>query len=1092
MIIKSVPSDQPSEAKFSPVYDWRSIEPRVRRFTKEAGLRGQVEKALGGKRQVGYVEGPPTLNGVPHIGHIRGRIMKDLWYRYSTLLLKKNVVFRAGWDCQGLPVELQAEKELGLSGNKWDDLKQIGEEKLVEACKRLLDKYLQSWEDADDLLGLLLDHSKAYMTYRDSYIEREWRFLERAWDKGILGEGFKVVPYCPSCMTSLSHAEAVLGYETLEDPSLYYKVRASDGSYLVIWTTMPFTVVTDEMVGVKPEADYSYVRVGGETWVLGEERKAALAKELGVELGEVVKTVKGRDLDGLRYEHPLVKLIPGLERLQAQGSIHMVVAEEFVDTGTGTGLVHLSPANGEEDFLVAGRRNVPVFAPIDDRVRFTQDAGRFAGLYVRDADSVVSKLLAESGNLVSEGRLEHEYPTCWRSGHRLVWVARREYFYWIDRVKESLVEAAEKVEYYFDQPRNRFIEFIKQSPPWCISRERVWGTPLPIWVCTKCKEKVPAFSRKSIVEKALELPDGEGFELHRPWIDRIALRCPKCGSPSRREPFVLDTWHNSGSAPLSAFTDSERAALVPVEHLTEGIDQTRGWAYTLLVLNVIYQGKPVAPYGAFLFQGHVLDEKGRKMSKSLGNVLDALQMLNEGSVDLLRYYIMWKSSPVDALSLDPKEMSGRPYQVLNTLYHLHVYLWQNGQEDGFDPRRHTVKWAKARRLLTQVDLWLLYSLQEAAESVVSAYGAGRYNEACKELERQIVEVVSQGYVRMVRNELWDDTPRAKSRRLAIFAVLGHALSTLDSLLHPVSPFLTEYLHQEVFSGSPWKRPLLLGDLPKVALPKGAKGESEAVEFALAVEGACNSARVKAKLKRRWPLRAMAVYVPPAKAAKMKRARRLVELLCNVKKVTFATRVSSLPVTVSLTPNRSQIGAQFKEKTNEVLSQLRPLEGDEAWEAYRSGSSIGLAAANGERLEVPVSAMEFSFRGTGDWEAAAKGETIVAIEKVRDDRLMAEGVERDVARRLQALRKKRGYSPAAVLARASVAGLDEETVSMLSPLKKHLAFLVRVKLVEVASEMAEGPEWEEDELDGRPIYLDVSGGLAPRKKPARKRGRKPRR
>ena len=240
--------------------------------------------------------------------------MKDLWYRYSTILLKKNIVFRAGWDCQGLPVELQAEKELGLSGNKWDDLRQIGEEKLVEACKRLLGKYLQSWEEADRLLGLLLDHSKAYMTYRDSFIEREWRFLERAWERGILGEGYKVVPYCPSCMTSLSHAEAVLGYETLEDPSLYYKVKGPDGAYFIIWTTMPFTLVTDEMVGVKPDADYAYVKVGGETWVVGEERKAALAKELGLEFGETTKVVKGKDLDGSRYEHPLLKMIPGLER----------------------------------------------------------------------------------------------------------------------------------------------------------------------------------------------------------------------------------------------------------------------------------------------------------------------------------------------------------------------------------------------------------------------------------------------------------------------------------------------------------------------------------------------------------------------------------------------------------------------------------------------------------------------------------------------------------------------------------------------------------------------------------------------------------
>jgi len=668
-------------------------------------------------------------------------------------------------------------------------------------------------------------------------------------------------------------------------------------------------------------------------------------------------------------------------------------------------------------------------------------------------------------------------------------VARREYFYWIDWIKEDLVKAAEGVEYYFDQPRNRFLEFIRQSPPWCISRERVWGTPLPIWVCADCKEKVGAFSRRSILDKAKELPDGEEFELHRPWIDRVVLRCPKCGGDCRREPFVLDTWHNSGSAPLAAFTDAERKELVPVEHLTEGIDQTRGWAYTLLVLNVVYQEKAVAPYGAFLFQGHVLDEKGRKMSKSLGNVIDALEMLNNGSVDLLRYYIIWKSSPVDALSLDTKEMAGRPYQVLNTLYHLHVYLQQNGEQDGFDPRKHTVKWATERKLLTQVDLWVLYNLELAVASVEKAYGSARYNEACKELEHQIVEVVSQGYVRMVRNELWNDTPREKARRLAIFAVLGHALSTVDMLLHPVSPFLTEYLYQEVFEAAEWSRPLLLQHVLKVALPKAAKAESEAVEFAQSVEGACNSAREKAKLKRRWPLRSMEVYVPPEKVAKMKRAQKLISLLCNVKKVSFATKVSSLPISVTLTPNRSQIGAHFKEKTNDVLTQLKVLEGDEAWETYRTGAPIKLVTAKGEKVDVPVSAMEFNFRGTGDWEAAARGETIVAIEKVRDDKLMAEGVERDVARRLQALRKKRGYSPAAVLAKARVAGLDAETVSMLAPLKKHLAFLVRVKEVEVSADKTAGSEWEEDELDGRPIYIDVSGGLLSGKQLGRKRRRK---
>ena len=1065
MVTKLAHQSRTSET-LSQGYDWKKIENRVRKFYADPSVRRQIAKKVSKSKPVGYVEGPPTLNNQPHVGHIRGRMMKDLWYRFRTFD-GENLIFRGGWDTQGLPVELQAEKEMGLSGNKWEDLNKVGVENLVAECKHLISKYKKDWEEADRLLGLMIDHEHAYMTYTDSYIEREWKYLETAWKRGLLGEGYKVVPYCPRCQTALSAGEVALGgYEQLEDPSLYYKARLEDGAFLVVWTTMPFTVVTDELVGAKPDAEYEYVAVGDEVWVVCTGRKDALTKELGVEFGETKKRLLGKELEGLVYEHPLADLIPGQRTPEMEAKAHRVVAEDFVDITTGTGLVHMSPANGEDDFAVAQRRGLPVFAPFDDRVHFTSEAGVFAGMFARDSDERVVEALREKGSLVSAGKIVHEYPVCWRSDDRLVWLARREYFYWVDRIRKDVVKAAEKVEYFFEGPRNRFLAGLAESPPWCVTRERVWGTPLPVWVCEECKEKVGAFSRKSIVRQALELPDGADFELHRPWADRVVLRCPKCGGRSYREPFVLDTWHNSGAAPYASFTDSEVRALVPVNFLTEAIDQTRGWAYTLLLLNVTLTGKPQAPYRKFLFQGHVLDEKGQKMSKRLGNVVQGLDLLRNNSADVSRFYVISKSSPDDSVNFDIKEMSGRPYQVLNTLYHLHLYLQQNGELDGYSPAKHTVAWAARRRLLTRVDRWLLAKLSGAEEEVYRANSKARFNEGAKAVEELVITHLSQTYVRLVRGELWKEEAKAKGRRLAVYAVLGHALRKADELLHPISPFTTEYLYQEAFAPRAWKTPLLAVGKSR-GRDLGSREAERTVDFALKVEEACNSARMKAKLKRRWPLRSVEVLVPASSEALARRARRTVALLCNVKEVDVTARALSFPAEFELRPNTSRVGALFKEKTGDVLSELRPLHGKDALRAYGR-----VAPVKAGQFDVPHSVFELVMTARGGFEVAEKGGAFVAIRKERDDKLVAEGLMRDVARRLQALRKERGYVPTALLEIAKVGGLEEEDLALLGPKKEEIAFLVRAKKVELTGKGEKLGGWKKADLDGRPIYLKV--------------------
>ena len=743
--------------EFNTKFDVKAIENEVRNYLDNLDLRAHLENELAGKELVGFVEGPPTMNGEPHAGHLRGRIIKDLWYRYN-ILRKKKVIFRAGWDTQGLPVELQAEKELGLTGSKAENVSKVGVEKIVETCKKIIHSYNEKWVAADKLLGMSFNYEKAYWTFRDEYIEREWQYLKKAWESGVLREWFRVVAYCPSCQTSLSNAEVNQGYENVEDPSFYYKVKLTDeNAYLIVWTTMPFTIVTDEMVGTKPKADYNYVRANGENWIVGADRMEELMKELRVEDYAVQKTIKGSDLDGRHYVHPLLHLIPGLAELASTGSIHFVVAEDFVDTATGSGLVHLSPANGEEDFEIAAKRNLPIFVPIDDRVVFTEKAGTFKDLFVRDADMKVVQAMKEANASIKLGKIKHQYPTCWRSHHKVVWLARREYFYIIEKLGDKPLKAAQKVEYFFEPPKNRFVEIIKEQHPWCISRERVWGTPLPIWSCIKCGHKEALFSRADIVRKAIELPDGQDFELHRPWIDRIKINCEKCGATMQREQFVLDTWHNSGAAPYASLTDEEFTDLIPATFLTEGIDQTRGWAYTLLMENVIMNEAGIAPFQSFLFQGHVLDEKGNKMSKSLGNVIEARALLSDNPVDLVRLYFIWKSSPIESLNFSLDEMKTRSYQILSTLHNLHVYFKQNSEFDKFDHDKHNLQWVVDSNLLGQTEVWLLSKLQGLITEVTDSFSRCRFHEGAKAIDEFIINHLSQTYVPLTRNVIWDDS-----------------------------------------------------------------------------------------------------------------------------------------------------------------------------------------------------------------------------------------------------------------------------------------------------------------------------------------------
>ncbi|AFU57519.1 isoleucine--tRNA ligase [Candidatus Nitrososphaera gargensis Ga9.2] len=1069
--------------EFSTKFDAKAIENEVRNYLDNLDLRAHLENELAGKELVGYIEGPPTMNGEPHAGHLRGRIIKDLWYRFNTLQ-KKKVIFRAGWDTQGLPVELQAEKELGLTGSKAENISKVGVEKIVETCKKIIHFYNEKWVAVDKLLGISFNYEKAYWTFRDSYIEREWQYMRKAWESGVLREWFRVVAYCPSCQTSLSNAEVNQGYETVEDPSFYYKVKLADeDAYMIVWTTMPFTIVTDEMVGANPKADYNYVRANGERWVVGADRMQDLMRELRIEDYAVEKTVKGSELDGKHYIHPLLHMIPGLAELASNGSIHFVVAEDFVDTATGSGLVHLSPANGEEDFEVAAKRNVPIFVPIDDRVIFTEKAGSFKDLFVRDADMKVVQAMKEAGASVKLGKIKHQYPTCWRSHHKVVWLARREYFYIIEKLGDKPLQAAQNVEYFFEPPKNRFVEIIREQHPWCISRERVWGTPLPVWSCAKCGHKDALFSRAEIVKNAIELPDGPNFELHRPWIDRIKIKCEKCGAAMQREPFVLDTWHNSGAAPYASLTDEEYHDLIPATFLTEGIDQTRGWAYTLLMENVIMNQAGVAPFQSFLFQGHVLDEKGNKMSKSLGNVIEARTLLSDNPVDLVRLYFMWKSSPIESLNFSLDEMRTRSYQILSTLHNLHVYFKQNSEFDKFDQGKHVLQWVADNNLLGQTEVWLLSKLQGLIAEVTDSFARCRFHEGAKAIDEFIINHLSQTYIPLTRNVIWDDSAENLDRRLAVYSVLGHVLMQIDIMLHPLSPFITEYLYLTCFFGK--KKSVLLESWPR----RDEKLVNAKIESAFdrikEIVSLANAARNLAGLKRRWPIREVIICgqglqsldiegVSDALKSQLNAGQyRLVEISTGSQLEKVAGLLDSkMPISVSVELVRKNVAPRVKADIGKVVQAFENIDKLRLLGSLRSGN-YSLTYDDGKTVELSPSDVEVAYKAAEGYSSSERGDLVVFISTTRDKDLMVKGLIRDLARQLQQLRKERQYNPTDILDAAYVAGLEAEEIAALSAMKDELTYLVRVKNVSLSKEPLDNKvNYKTVEIDGREFRISV--------------------
>ncbi|MEM1961880.1 MAG: isoleucine--tRNA ligase [Sulfolobales archaeon] len=867
-----------------PPLDVRKIEDEVRKYWKERNIPSKW-RALSGRDLFSFLEGPPTANGYPHVGHLRGRVYKDFVLRYHKVL-GYDVWAQGGWDEQGLPVEVEVEKKLGVK-TKRDISEKVGLERFVGECNKLVDYYLTYWKlYATELLGLWLDLDNAYETRRSRYVEYVWYIIKRAWEKGLLYEGYRVLPFCPRCETALSDAEVDMGYEEKESPSVYvkFKIKGKDGEYLLIWTTTPWTLVDNEAVAVHPDAEYCLLDIRSEKLYVAKALADKVARELGLDNWSCSDTRKGVELRGLAYEHPLLEEVP----LHAEhASSHIVLDAEFVSLEEGTGLVHIAPGHGPEDFELGVKYGLPITSTVNSSGVFEDRAGVFSGLTVDRASRLVIEVLEKKNLLVKSGKVVHRYPHCWRCGTPLVYRADRQWFIAMSHLREKLLEALSSVEIYPKVHRSRFESWLANVKDWTISRSRIWGTPLPIWRCSEDPSKILVIgSIEELKSRASVLPEVDDDRLvHRPWIDMVELKTQDC-SKWVREPFVVDVWIDSGVAWIASVDGLRNKdlfdKLYPYTFITEAVDQTRGWFYSLLATSVIDKG--VAPYKQILIQGHVLDKFGRKMSKHLGNVVYAEEAVKRFGVDPMRLYLLSRYPPGESFMFDPDEVRKVSTSILNILWNVFRFAAMYMDLDKFSPKKHDLTSYSSK--LSVEDEWILSRINTTTKEFVELMSKYEIHKAVQVLIDFTVEDLSRTYLKLVRPRVWSEVG---DDRFAVYATLYYVLKRLVKLLSPAVPHIAEALWIRFikYFEPEESESVHLTKIEEVDEARIRPELEESFKTALKAVELLASLRNKLGIKIRWPMREAIIVSNDKVLRSIEPLRDVISRLSNVKTVKTA-------------------------------------------------------------------------------------------------------------------------------------------------------------------------------------------------------------
>ena len=974
----------------NPKLDVPSMEDNVlKMWTKQDIFKKTIEQRQGKPEYVFY-EGPPTANGRPGVHHVLARAFKDMFPRYK-IMRGYHVSRRGGWDTHGLPVEIEVEKQLGFTNKQ--QIEDYGVDKFNELCKKSVFTYIQEWEKLTERIAFWVDLDTAYVTYTNDFIESVWWILKNFWEKDLLFKGYKIVPYCPRCGTPLSDHEVALGYDEAEDPSVFVRFPLVDkpDTYLLVWTTTPWTLPANVAVAAHPDVDYVTVERDHN----GTTEKLILAKSLlekvfrGEEV-KVVDTFKGKKLSGVKYQ-PLYTYMP------VDKPAYFVVLGDYVTTEDGTGLVHTAPAFGQEDMETGKKYDLPVLLTVLPDGTFMPEITPWRGIFVKEADPLIIQELESRGLMFRSERYVHTYPFCWRCHTPLLYYARESWYIRTSAKKESLVSLNKTINWVPDHIQNgRFGNWLENNIDWSLSRERYWGTPLPVWECDDCHHRECVGSVKELSEKAGR--DLSELDLHRPYVDNVHWKCEKCSGRMARVKDLIDVWFDSGSMPYAQwhypFENQDKfESQYPADYICEAVDQTRGWFYSLHAISTLLNDK--VSFKNVICLGHIQDAEGRKMSKSLGNIVQPWDVINLHGADALRWYLYTATPPGQERRFSSDLVGEVIRNFTLTLWNVYSFFVTYANLD--KPQGLTVT-----ATTNDLDRWLLSELNVLVRDVTKAYEEYDVTNATRPVEK-FVENLSTWYVRRSRRRFWKNESGADKQ--AAYSTLYTALTTVAKLIAPAMPFLAEELYQNLVRSVDQTAPesVHLAEWPAVMEEFIDESLNREMELVMKLVSLGHSARQKANRKVRQPLAEAAFSVgnTTERAALLKNTEVVQDEL-NVKQVRLLD-ASTEAVSHTVKPLPKQLGQKYGNKFPAIQKAILSMNAEEVASTLMAGNPLEVKAG-GETFQIISEEVEVKALAREGFAVAEDGAYVAALVTTLTPELVAEGLAREFVRRVQDLRK----------------------------------------------------------------------------------------